>query len=152
MSLFDDYQMMRKANKAALGKYLKKLNDLTLTTSSSKSPLIIDDGWLLHQPSSFNGCDTFDNVAQKYLKLIPKNRHVSVTFDGYQNSTKDHEHSRRAKDCCSDMTITKSTTCTVTKKKLLVNKITRKNSSIFCLMSSLNIVLQFLEQLTMQIQ
>ena len=72
MSLFDDYQMMRKANKAALGKYLKKLNDLTLTTNSSKSPLIINGGWLLHQLSSFKGCETFDNVAQEYLKLIPK--------------------------------------------------------------------------------
>ena len=40
MSLFDDYQMMRKANKAALGKYLKKLIDLTLTTGSSKVRLL----------------------------------------------------------------------------------------------------------------
>ena len=57
MSLFDDSQMMRKANKAALGKYLKKLNDLTVTgkTSNSKGPLIIDGGWLIHQLSSFKG-------------------------------------------------------------------------------------------------
>ena len=103
--------MMRKANKAALGNYLTDKNDLTVTTSNSMNPLVIDGGWFLYQLSSFlKGCDDFGAVAKEYLKLIPKNREVVVIFDCYAPSTKDHEHLRRVKAHCSDISIKKSTT------------------------------------------
>ena len=38
---------MRKANKAALGQYLKNLVDCTMTSSNPSSPLIIGGGWLV---------------------------------------------------------------------------------------------------------
>ena len=76
----------------------------------------------MHQIGSFKGCETFDAVSKQYLKLIPKNRKVVVVFDGYGPSTKDHEHRRRVKDFCSDMSIKKTTVCTVGKKKLFSNK------------------------------
>ena len=53
MSLFDQYQMMRKSDKAALGKYLKNINQSTLKSCSFTIPLVIDGGWLIHQLSSF---------------------------------------------------------------------------------------------------
>ena len=89
--------------------------------------VIIDGGWLLHQLSTFQGCSTYEEVALNYLKIIPTNRsQVVVVFDGYSSSTKDHEHRRRVKDYYSDIRITKSTACTVTKKKLLVNSNNKK--------------------------
>ena len=63
MSLFDLDQMMRKTNKAALGKYIKDKSILPFNTQNSLSPLIIDGGWLLHQLSLFKGCDNFEDVA-----------------------------------------------------------------------------------------
>ena len=44
VSLFNNEQMMRKANKAALGQYLKNVVDCTVTSSNPSSPLIIDGG------------------------------------------------------------------------------------------------------------
>ena len=128
MSLFDEHQMMRKANKSALGLYLKKMDTSTVKTKNSNRPLVVDGGWLLHQLSTYKDCNTFEDVARNYLKLIPKNHsQVIVVFDGYNPSTKDHEHLRRVKDYCSDIRITKSTTCTtVTKKKLLANSNNKK--------------------------
>ena len=89
--------------------------------------VIIDGGWLLHQLSTFQGCSTYEEVALNYLKIIPTNRsQVVVVFDGCSSSTKDHEHRRRVKYYYSDIRITKSTACTVTKKKLLVNSNNKK--------------------------
>ena len=127
MSLFDDHQMMRKPNKSALGQYLKKLDTQMVNPNNNNITVIIDGGWLLHQLSTFQGCSTYKEVALNYLKIIPTNRsQVVVVFDGYSPSTKDHEHRRRVKDYCSDIRITKSTACTVTKKKLLVNSNNKK--------------------------
>ena len=121
MSLFDQYQMMRKSDKAALGSYLKNINQSTLKSCSFTIPLVIDGGWLIHQLSSFKGCDNYGEVAMEYLKLIPKNREVTVIFDGYEPSTKDHEHKRRIKAFCANIAVKKSTFCTVTKTTFLSN-------------------------------
>ena len=53
MSLFNNEQMMRKANKAALGHYLKNVVDCTVTISNLSSPLIIYGGWLVATLSSY---------------------------------------------------------------------------------------------------
>ena len=66
MSLFNNEQMMRKANKAAL------VVDFTVTFSNPFSPLIIDGGWLLYQVTSFTGFETYGDIADEYLKLVPK--------------------------------------------------------------------------------
>ena len=118
MSLFDQYQMMRKSNKAAYGKFLKDKIGPLVTSSNFTTPLVIDAGWFLYQLNSFQGCHNFEGVAKEYLKLIPKNREVVVIFDGYAPSTKDHEHHRREKAHSSDMSIKNSTPCTVTMKRL----------------------------------
>ena len=75
ISLFDQYQMMRKSDQVALGRYLKNINQYTLKSCSFNIPLIIDGGWLIHQLSSFKGCDNYDEVTKEYLssslKYIP---------------------------------------------------------------------------------
>ena len=125
MSLFNNEQMMRKANKAALGlgQYLKNVVDCNVTSSKSSSPSIIDGGWLLYQVTSFTGFETYGDIANAYLRLVPKpeQRKVIVVFDGYARSTKDHEHQRRIKAYCSDIAIKSTTVCTVPMKKLFSN-------------------------------
>ena len=120
MSLFNNEQMMRKANNAALGQYLKTVVDCTVTFSNPSSPLIIDGGWLLYQVTSFKGFETYayGDIANEYLKLVPKpeQQKVIVVFDGYARSTKDHEHQRRIKAYCSDIVIKSTTVCTVPMK------------------------------------
>ena len=66
-----------------------------VTSLDFNSPIVIDGRWLLHQITSFTGCETYRDVAREYLKLpLPKyaQRKVVVVFDGYTRSTKDHEH------------------------------------------------------------
>ena len=72
----------------------------------------------------------------EYLKLIPKNREVTVIFDGFEQCTKDHEHKRRVKVFCANIAVKKSTFCTVTKATFLSNNNNKKElidliSSIF---------------------
>ena len=92
MSLFNNEQIMRKANKAALGQYLKNVVDCTVTLSNPSSPLIIDGGWLLYQVTSFTGFETYSDIANEYLKLVPKpeQRKVIVVFDGYKKYYRVH--------------------------------------------------------------
>ena len=117
VSLFNNEQMMRKANKAALGQYLKNVVDCTVTFSNPSSPLIIDGGWLLYQMTSCTGFETYGDTGNEYLKLVPKpeQRKVIVVFDGYARSTKDHEQLRKMKAYCSNVAIKElpCTRCTV---------------------------------------
>ena len=43
--------------------------------------------------TSCTGFETYGDIANEYLKLVPKpeQRKVIVVFDGYARSTKDHE-------------------------------------------------------------
>ena len=59
-------QMIRKANKAVFGQYLKNIVDCTVTSSNPSSPLIIDGGWLLYQITSFTGFETYGDIANEY--------------------------------------------------------------------------------------
>ena len=103
VSLYDNYKMIWKSNKGALGQYLKKLCNLTVAAGHSNNLVVIDGGWLLHQLSSYSGCDASESKSKEYFKLIPKARdRVVVAFGGYAPSTKDHEHKRRANDFCPD--------------------------------------------------
>ena len=136
MSLFDQYQMMRKSDKVALGRYLKNINQCTLKSCSFMIPLVIYGDWFIHQLSSFKGCDKYREVTKEYLKLIPKNREVTVIFDGYEPSTKDHEHKRRVIAFRAEIAVKESTFCSVTKTKFLTNNNNKKElidliSSIF---------------------
>ena len=47
VSLYDDYKMMWKSNKGALGQYPKKLCKLTVAAGHSNNLVVKDGGWFL---------------------------------------------------------------------------------------------------------
>ena len=75
MSLFNNEQMMIKANKAALGQYLKNVVDCTVISSNPSSSLIIDGRRLMYQMTSCTGFETCGDIANEYLKIFPKPEH-----------------------------------------------------------------------------
>ena len=83
--------MIRKANEAALGKRFYNFRDSELVRYIQHFPVYpvgrVNDGWLLHQPTLFNECDTYIGTL-----------HV---FDGYALSNEDREHKRRTTAICS---------------------------------------------------
>ena len=50
-----------------------------------------------------------DDIAKSYLRLVKSMRswciRITVVFDGYNNSTKEHDHMRRTKNSCCDILI-----------------------------------------------
>ena len=63
--------MIRKANKAVFGQYLKNVVDCTVTSSNPSSPLIIDGhGWLLYQITSFTGFETYGDKLSPYVSCV----------------------------------------------------------------------------------
>ena len=124
MSLFDEKQYMRKANKPNLGQYLKSFADPN-PIPCNVNQLVIDGGWLLYQ-ISFTTKQTFNEIALMFLNFVSSinrksNMKITVVFDGYESSTKDHDHLRRTKTSCHDVNIKRSNVCHVPKKKLLSN-------------------------------
>ena len=94
MSLFDKHQFMRKPNKSELGTYLKSFTTVTITKTKV---LIMDGGWLLHQLNAFKSGITYGEICLQYMSMIPKDQSVTVVFDGYMPSIKNHDHRRRRK-------------------------------------------------------
>ncbi len=127
LSLFDHKQRMRKPNKAALGKHLKGFVDVIECPKNTK--LFIDGGWLLYQCSFVSG-ETFGSIAMRYLRLVKQfNKDVSVVFDGYKPSPKDHDHKRRTKSFSSSIILNQNTPCTIAKARFLANMQNKKPSS-----------------------
>lgn len=131
LSLFDNNHKMRKANKAEFSKACLK----SLTTASSSCPtvshIVIDGGWLLHMVKWEQG-DTWQDIADRYLKfvlnLVATVSHrecVTVVFDGTLHSTKDHEHVRRTKHLCGNLTIKLDMIHLVGREKFLDNKLNK---------------------------
>lgn len=119
LSLFDHKQQMRKPNKAALAKHLK--GDITATESPASTKLIIDGGWLLYQCSFASG-ESYGSITQKYLRFVKEyKKDVTVVFDGYNPSPKDHDHKRRSKYYSSNIILNQNTPCTVSRARFLSN-------------------------------
>ena len=123
LALFDK-QFMLKADKPKLGMYLKKLDAASATRIRGLLPQIIDGGWLLHQ-ISYQSNETFKSIVSKYTGLVGmlgNGQKTVVVLDGYSNiSTKDHEHKRRLKNHCANMTLALDTPCTMSKERFLSN-------------------------------
>lgn len=97
-SLFKD-GFMRKPNKALLGKALTKDSSTAIasTTTTEITKYVLDDGVQLHRVY-WNIPSAFADVIQQYCHYVNKKYgSVTVVFDGYESSTKDHEHQRRGK-------------------------------------------------------
>ena len=126
LSLFDNNLFMQKANKAVLGKFLK-----SLTVASTRPEIahrVLDGGWLLHQVKWIEG-DTWLEIADRYVTFIINwslvnnvlATQLSLFLDGYESSTKDHEHLRRTKHLCGTVTIAEDMVHFVTKEKFCDN-------------------------------
>ena len=110
LSLFSNKdQKMNKANKAIFSKTsLKALtNPLDLTDQPSSS-LVVDGGWLLYMVKWEQG-QTWQEIADSYLSYVQclgrNSQKITVVFDGYSSSPKDHDHIRRTKNSCCDVQI-----------------------------------------------
>ena len=94
-SLFKD-GLMRKPDKAALGKLLSK--DASVTQDCKDHMHVLDGGSLLHRVR-WPKVGTYAEIAGLYLKYIAKYyaKDTIIVFDGYSGvpSTKDQEHQRR---------------------------------------------------------
>ena len=111
-----------------------------LSLNSGSLILVIDGGWLLHQ-LSWSDNETFGSIADSYIQLAKRRAHgcqILVVFDGYNNSTKDHEHRRRSKgSSCPPIGIMCHKSCPVTKTKFMSNN-KNKESFISFLAAKIN--------------
>ena len=94
-ALFKD-GFMRKPNKASLGKALAKNSCTTHSALAEKSKYVLDGGALLHRVT-WNIPSTYNDVIKQYCLYIERKygKDTLVVFDGYNSSTKDHEHQRQ---------------------------------------------------------
>ena len=123
MSLFDKNQKMRKPDKAALAKFLKAY--VEPVEQPPCASLVIDGGWLLHNVK-WEANLTWRNIAESYLRFVKAmgNKHIQITvvFDGYGHSTKDHDHLRRTKHACCDIQIRPDIHNIIPREKFLDNQ------------------------------
>ena len=110
LSLFSNKdQKMNKANKAGFSNTsLKGLTDPLNLTDQPCSSLVVDGGWLLYMVKWEQG-QTWQEIADSYLSYVQYlGRHsqkITVVFDGYSSSPKDHDHIRRTKNSCCNLQI-----------------------------------------------
>ena len=96
-ALFKD-NMMRKANKPALAKYITGDGECSKEVNSSSTQHVLDGGCLLHRVRWFRNV-VYRQVVTQYVDFV-RTRYkpgTVIVFDGYpdQPSPKDHEHERR---------------------------------------------------------
>ncbi len=139
LSLFSNNdQKMNKANKAIFTKTsLKVLTDPLYLTDQPCSSLVIDGGWLLHMVKWEQG-QTWQEIADSYLLYVQclgrHSQNITVVFDGYSSSPKDHDHIRRTKNSCCDVQIRPDLIHLTPRAKFLDN--THNKSELIHLLSS----------------
>ena len=102
-------QKMNKANKAGFSNTsLKRLTDALDLTDQPCSSLVVDGGWLLYMVRWEQG-QTWQEIADSYLSYVQclgkHSQKITVVFDGYNSSPKDHDHIRRTKKSCCNLQI-----------------------------------------------
>lgn len=139
LSLFSNKdQKMNKANKAIFSKTsLKVLTHPLDLTDQPCSSLVVDGGWLLYMVKWEQG-QTWQEIADSYLSYVQcLGRHsqkITVVFDGYSSSPKDHDHIRRTKNSCCDVQIRPDMIHLTPRAKFLDN--THNKSELIHLLSS----------------
>ena len=123
MSLFDKNQKLRKPDKAALARSLKAC--VAPVEQPPCTSLVVDGGWLLHNVK-WEANLTWKDVAESYLRFVKSmgshRLRITVVFDGYGSSTKDHDHLRRTKNACCDIQIRLDLKIIIAREKFLDNK------------------------------
>ena len=138
LSLFSNKdQKMNKANKAAFSKTsLKKLTVPLDLTDQPCSSLVIDRGWLLYMVKWEQG-QTWQEIADSYLHYVEYlgrlSMKITVVFDGYSSSPKDHDHIRHTKNSCRNLQVQPEMIHLKPREKLMGN--TRNKSELMHLLS-----------------
>ena len=97
LSIFDECGFLRSGNKADLASYLLEKYD-SFVSLDKECAMILDGGALLHR-IPWNKGSSFKDITGSYLTYLTSNflsvDTMTVVFDGYQSSTKDHTHKKR---------------------------------------------------------
>ena len=107
----------------------------SLTVTSTRPEIthsILKGDWLLHQLKWIEG-DTWLEIADRYVTFIINwslvnnvlATQLSHFLDGYESSTKDHEHLRRTKHLCGTLTIAEDMVHFVSKQSFVTTQRTR---------------------------
>ena len=136
LSLFSSKdKKMNKVNKAAFSMTsLKKLTDPLDLADQPCSSLVVDGGWLLHMVK----WEQSQVIADSYLRYVQclgsHCQKITVVFDGYSSSPKDHDHIRRTKHSCCDLQIRPDMMHLTPREKFMDN--THNKSELINLISS----------------
>ena len=139
LSLFSSKdQKMNKANKADFSKIsLKALTDPLDLTNQTCCTLVIDGRWLLYMVK-WEQHQTWQEIANSYLNYVQYlgrcSQKISVVFDGYSRSPKDHDHIRHSKNSCCNLQIRSDMFNWTPRAKFLDN--THNKSELIHLLSS----------------
>ena len=139
LSLFSSKdQKMNKANKAAFSTTsLKKLTDPLDLADQPCSSLVVDGGWLLHMVK-WEQSQTWQEIADSYLRYVQclssHSHKITMVFDSYSSSPKDHDHIRRTKHLCCDLQIRSDMMHLTPREKFMDN--THNKSELINLISS----------------
>ncbi|XP_065906073.1 uncharacterized protein [Dysidea avara] len=139
LSLFSNKDhKMNKANKTIFSNTsLKVLTDPLDLTNQPCSSLVVDGGWLLYLVKWEQG-HTWQEIADSCLSYVHYlgrySQKITVVFDGYSSSPKDHDHIRRTKNSCYDVQIRPNMMHLTPRAKFLDN--THNKSEIIHLLSS----------------
>ena len=131
LSLFSNKdQKMNKANKAGFANNsLKVLTNPINLKDHPCSSLVVDGGWLLYMVKWEQG-QTWQEIADSYLSYVKylgcSCKKITVVFDGYSSSPKDHDHIRRTKNSCCDLQIKPDMIHLTSKAKFLDNAHNKK--------------------------
>ncbi|KAG0723030.1 hypothetical protein GWK47_043402 [Chionoecetes opilio] len=129
---------MNKANKAGFSN--TSLKELTIPLDLTDQPcssLVVDGGWLLYMVNWEQG-QTWQEIADSYLSYVQclgsRSQKITVVFDGYSSSPKDHDHIRRTKNSCCDLQIRPDMIHVTPRAKIMDN--THNKSELIHLLSS----------------
>ena len=104
---------------------------LTLRLKKTCKELVIDSGWLLHNVKWIANT-TWHSILMAYVQFMLAlgggHDRITVVFDDYGSSTKDHANLRRNKKACCNISIRPEMVCIVLKEKFLDNANKKKSS------------------------
>ncbi len=98
---------------------------------------MIDGGWLLYMVK-WKQSQTWQEIADSYLRYVQclgsHSQRITVVFDGYSSSPKDHDHIRRTKNSCCNLQIQPDVIHLTPREKFMDN--THNKSELIRLISS----------------
>ena len=132
LSLFDINGFMRSGIKSDLASVLVSVDESViekeLPQNDPQYVYVIDGGYLLHKIVWVKG-DTFQNIINCYPIYLSSlsSSPVSIIFDGYERSTKDHIHSKRQPISSLEIDFTLQSILLSTKQVFLSNVNNKEN-------------------------